>query len=85
MTRRAGANQIQIVLNPDQRDRVERLPIAREQIAHSRVLNIDFFPKESHLVTFRDPYSFPMLFHPACNQLVRKHMDVLAQKVRGRI
>ena len=78
---RAVADKLHVVLNPEQRDRVERLPIAREQIAHSRVLNIDFFPKESHLVTFRDPHSFPMLFHPACNQLVRKHMDILAQKV----
>ena len=55
--------------------------MAREQIALLRVLNIDFYPRESHLVTFRDPWSFPILFHPACNQLVRKHMDELAQKV----
>ena len=63
------------------RDRIDRSEVAREQIAQSRVLNVDFFPRESHLITFRDPWSFPMLFHPACNQLVRKHMDDLSQKV----
>lgn len=44
-------------------------------------LSIDFFPRESHLVTFRDPWSFPILYHPACNHLVREHMQSLAQKV----
>lgn len=44
-------------------------------------LTIDFFPRESHLVTFRDPWSFPVLYHPACNNLVREHMQILAQKV----
>lgn len=46
-----------------------------------RDLNLEFFPRESHLVTFRDPWSFPTLFNPACNQLVQKHMVDLAQKV----
>ncbi len=59
--------------------------MAREQIAQLRVLNIDFYPRESHLVTFRDPWSFPTLFHPACNHLVRMHMDELAQKVLFRL
>lgn len=44
-------------------------------------LTIDFFPRESHLITFRDPWSFPILYHPACNNLVREHMQILAQKV----
>lgn len=44
-------------------------------------LTIDFFPRESHLITFRDPWSFPILYHPACNQLVREHMQTLAQRV----
>ena len=69
------------VLPPDQRARLDQSTMAREQIALLRVLNIDFYPRESHLITFRDPWSFPILFHPACNQLVRKHMDELAQKV----
>ena len=69
------------VLPPDCRSRLDNSAMAREQIAGVRALNIDFYPRESHLITFRDPWSFPMLFHPACNQLVRKHMDDLAQKV----
>ncbi len=46
-----------------------------------RDLNIEFYPRESHMITFLDPWSFPTLFHPACNQLVQKHMVDLAQKV----
>ena len=69
------------MLSSDQRARLDQSAFAREQIAQLRVLNVDFYPRESHLVTFRDPWSFPTLFHPACNQLVRKHMDELAQKV----
>ena len=56
--------------------------MARERIADYRIMNIDFFPRESHLVTFRDPYSFPILFHPGCNNLVRQHLQQLAQKVQ---
>ncbi|KAL9116720.1 MAG: hypothetical protein Q9187_006752, partial [Circinaria calcarea] len=63
------------------RERIDKPSIAREQIAQTRILNIDFFPRESHLITFRDPWSFPMLFHPACNQLVRHHMEDLAKKI----
>lgn len=70
-----------LVLPPDQRARLDRSALAREQIVQLRVLNVDFYPRESHLITFRDPWSFPTLFHPACNQLVRKHMDELARKV----
>ncbi|KAL2058289.1 hypothetical protein ABVK25_001015 [Lepraria finkii] len=69
------------LLPPDQRARLDRSALAREQIVQLRVLNVDFYPRESHLITFRDPWSFPTLFHPACNQLVRKHMDELAQKI----
>ena len=69
------------LLPPDQRARLDQSRSARECIALLRVLNVDFFPRESHLITFRDPWSFPTLFHPACNSLVRKHMDELAQKI----
>ena len=55
--------------------------MAREQISLFKVLNIEWYPRESHLVTFRDPWSFPVLFHPACNHLVRHHIEDLAQKV----
>ncbi|EAW12936.1 Sec1 family protein [Aspergillus clavatus NRRL 1] len=68
-------------LDPQQRARLDRSQMAREQIADFRVLNIDFFPRESRLVTFRDPWSFPVLFHPGCNHLIRGHLQDLAQKV----
>jgi len=55
--------------------------MARDSIADFRVMNINFYPRESHLVTFRDPWSFPVLFHPSCNQLIRRHLQDLAQKV----
>lgn len=57
--------------------------MAKEQIAEFRVMNIDFYPKESRVVTFRDPWSFPVLFHPGCNHLIRSHLEELAQKVRA--
>ena len=69
------------LLEADQRARLDNSALARDQIAMMRVLNVDFFSKESHLITFRDPWSFPTLFHPACNPLVRKHMDELSQKI----
>jgi syntaxin-binding protein 1 len=53
----------------------------KEQLAGFETLSIDYFPRESHLITFRDPWSFPILYHPACNNLVRDHMQILAQKV----
>jgi syntaxin-binding protein 1 len=55
--------------------------MARDAIADYRIMNIDFYPRESHLVTFRDPWSFPVLFHPGCNHLIRRHLQDLAQKV----
>lgn len=70
------------VLDPQQRQRLDRSEMARKYIADYRILNIDFYPRESHLITFRDPWSFPVLFHPACNGLVRKHLEELAQKVK---
>lgn len=71
------------VLNPQLRRRIYSSPTAEQQIEGFDTLSIDFFPRESHLVTFRDPWSFPILFHPACNNLVREHMQILAQKVAG--
>lgn len=69
------------LLHPSERTRIEQSRLAMEQIAVMKILNIDFHPRESHLITFRDPWSFPTLFHPACNHLVRKHLDELAQKI----
>ncbi|KAK0641634.1 Sec1 family protein [Cercophora newfieldiana] len=59
----------------------DRIQPYRSQILGFRILPLDFFPRESHLVTFRDPWSFPILYHPACNDLVAKHMKELARKI----
>ena len=64
------------------RRRLDSSPASKSMIADLETLNIDFFPRESHLVTFRDPWSFPILYHPDCNNLVRDHMQTLAQRVR---
>lgn len=68
-------------LNSEQRTRIERSPLARERIASFQIVNVDFYPRESHVVTFRDPWSFPILFHPACNNLIRGHLQEIAQRV----
>lgn len=69
------------MLDPKLRRRIDEFPATRQIRASSKTLFIDFCPRESHLITFRDPWSFPMLYHPACNALIPKHMQVLAQKV----
>ncbi|KAK3379954.1 Sec1 family protein [Lasiosphaeria ovina] len=56
---------------------------AKSQIAGYKTLLVDFYPRESHLVTFQDPYSFPVLYHPSCNDLVAKHLQTLAQRIVG--
>ncbi|KAI8624548.1 Sec1 family protein [Xylariaceae sp. FL1651] len=71
------------VLDPRLRRRIDGSPIAKQQIAGFETLSIDYFPRESHLITFRDPWSFPILYHPSCNGLVKQHMQDLAQKITG--
>ncbi|KAG8628632.1 hypothetical protein KVT40_002497 [Elsinoe batatas] len=71
------------VPHPSLRDRIDKSPIAREQISTFKVLNVDFYPRESHLVTFRDPWEFPVFFHPDCNGHVRKQIEDVAQKIVG--
>lgn len=71
------------MLHPNLRGRIDQSPTAREQIALFKVLNVEFYPRESHVVSFRDPWSFPVLFHPGCNHLVRQHMEDIAQKIVG--
>ena len=63
------------------RERLERSQMAQQQIRSFKVMHLDFHPRESHLVTFKDPWSFPILFHPECNNLVRHHMEEAAEKV----
>ena len=73
------------LLDASLRRRIDDFPGVRQLRASSNTLFVDFYPRESHLVTFRDPWSFPMLYHPACNALVPRHMQSLAQKVRARL
>jgi syntaxin-binding protein 1 len=61
--------------------RVTRLELIRLPTGF-KIVPLDFFPRESHLVTFRDPWSFPILYHPSCDDIVAKHMQVLAKKVK---
>ena len=63
------------------RERLERSQMAQQQIRLFKVLHLDFHPRESHLITFQNPWSFPILFHPECNNLVRHHMEEIAEKV----
>ncbi|KAF2873396.1 syntaxin-binding protein-like protein 2 [Massariosphaeria phaeospora] len=65
------------------RERIDRSPMAQEQIRTFKVMHLDYYPRESHLVTFKDPWSFPVLFHPDCNNLVRQHMDDIAERLTG--
>lgn len=69
------------LLDPTMRRRIDSSRQAQEQLGGWETLSIDYYPRESHLITFRDPWSFPILFHPACAPLVRDHMQLLAQKV----
>lgn len=46
------------------------------------LLLVDFYPRESRLITFRDPSSFLVLYNPTCNDLVARHLRELASKVR---
>ncbi|KAI0117754.1 Sec1 family protein [Nemania sp. FL0031] len=71
------------VLDPQLRRKIDNSPTAKQQIAGFETLSVDYFPRESHLVTFRDPWSFPILYHPSCNGLVKQHMQDLAQKITG--
>lgn len=72
------------LLSPNLRRRLDDFPGIRQLRASSKTLFVDFYPRESHLITFRDPWSLPMLYHPACNALVPKHMQVLAQRASRR-
>lgn len=56
--------------------------MAREQIRSFQTVHLEYHPQESHLVTFNDPWSFPTLYHPECNNLVVRHMEDIAEKVR---
>jgi syntaxin-binding protein 1 len=69
------------VLPPPLKERIDRSQMAREQIRSFRTVHLDYHPQESHLVTFKDPWSFPTLYHPECNNLVVRHLEEIAEKV----
>ena len=69
------------LLDPSLRRKIDDFPGSRQLKAGFQTMFVDFLPRESHLVTLRDPWSFPMLYHPACNAVVPTHMKGLAQKV----
>ncbi|KAL2175641.1 Sec1-like protein [Thermothelomyces heterothallicus CBS 202.75] len=59
-----------------------KLDVARRQMGGPPdLLLVDFYPRESHLVTFRDPSSFLVLYNPTCNELVAQHLRALASKI----
>ena len=62
-------------------DDLLRSELRRQQIVDSRSLDINFSPRESHLVTFNEPWSFLTLFHRECDGLVKAHMDGLVKKL----
>jgi len=51
-------------------------------ILGEETLAIDFFPRESHLFTFREPQSFFPLYHPGCDDLCQREFREIAKKVR---
>lgn len=69
------------VLDGEHRMRIMGSPQNQQMIADMSTLTINFFPREHRLVTFRDPYSFPLLYHTDCNDFVPKELQNLAQKV----
>jgi len=71
------------LLPPSLKERIDRSQMAREQIRSFTTVHLDYHPQESHLVTFKDPWSFPMLYHPDCNNLVVRHMQEIAEKITG--
>lgn len=70
------------LLDPKLRRKLDELPgpTKRLMVGYDTLM-IDFFPRQSHVVTFRDPWSFPLLYHPGCNDFVQGHMKTLAEKV----
>lgn len=53
----------------------------RQVIASTRDLNVDFYPRESHVVTFRADWSFHILYNPQCDQLIKSHLDSITHKI----
>jgi syntaxin-binding protein 1 len=69
------------LIKAELRRKIDDFPGVRQMRATTKTLFIDFFPRESNLITFRDPWSFPILYHRECDSLVAAHLKSLAQKV----
>lgn len=59
----------------------QRVQSTRYRIAYTEILPLDFFPRESNLVTFRDKSSFLYLYHPQMNEKVQDHFKLIAKRV----
>lgn len=53
----------------------------RQIIENTKDLNIDYYPRESHVVTFRADWSFHVLYNPTCDALIKSHLESLTQKI----
>lgn len=53
----------------------------RQVIANTQDLNIDFYPRESHVVTFRADWSFHVLYNPSCDSMIKPHLDSITNKI----
>ncbi|CAI6090888.1 unnamed protein product [Clonostachys chloroleuca] len=71
------------LIDPSLRRKIDDFPGVRQLRASSNTLFIDFYPREASLLTFRDPWSFPILYHKDCDSLVATHLKTLAQKIAG--
>lgn len=69
------------LMDANLRRKIDDFPGVRQLRASSKTLFVDFYPRESHLITMRDPWSFPVLYHRECDSLVAAHLKSLAQKV----
>ncbi|CAG8974407.1 hypothetical protein HYALB_00010047 [Hymenoscyphus albidus] len=69
------------LLEPRIRDRIDRSDMAKAQIAGFQTISVNFFPRESNLITFRDPHSFQLLYNPTCSSLVQGHVFELAKQI----
>ena len=69
------------LIKAELRRKIDDFPGIRQLRASTKTLFIDFYPRESHVITFRDPWSFPTLYHRECDSLVAAHLKILAQKV----
>ena len=68
-------------LSRDLDEVIFKLQAPNGPVVESRSLDVEFYPRESHLVIFREPWSFYNLFHPACDHEVKRHLDNLTRRI----